>query len=278
MEREKAEVEERDGTEARAADAVSFERVSKSFWGQRGAIRAVERITLSVQRGEFIGIVGPSGCGKSTLLNMASGLMRPTQGQVFYEGRPVEGINTRVGYMAQKDNLLPWRDAESNVAVALEMNGIRGRERRETVAKYIELVGLEGFEKHYPSQLSGGMRKRVSLARALAYDPDTLLMDEPFGALDAQLRLILQEELMRIWQATKKTILFVTHDLEEAVTLSNRVVMFTSRPGTIRAIKDVPIPRPRDVFRARFTDEFKQIYSELWEELKKDIRKGEDSL
>lgn len=278
MERERGRVVERDGTETQAPVAVSFEGVSKSFWGQGGSIRAVEGITLSVQRGEFIGIVGPSGCGKSTLLNMTSGLMKPTRGRVVYEGSPVEGINTRVGYMAQKDNLLPWRDAESNVAVALEMNGVHGQERRETVAKYMELVGLEGFEKHYPSQLSGGMRKRVSLARALAYDPDTLLMDEPFGALDAQLRLILQEELMRIWQATKKTILFVTHDLEEAVTLSDRVVMFTSRPGTIRAVKDVPIPRPRDVFRARFTDEFKQIYSELWEELKKDIRKGEDSL
>jgi NitT/TauT family transport system ATP-binding protein len=277
MERAK-KVKERDGTEAQVPVVVRFEEVFKSFWGHGEAIRAVDGITLSIRRGEFIGIVGPSGCGKSTLLNMASGLMKPTRGRVFYEGSPVEGINTRVGYMAQKDNLLPWRDAESNVAVALEMNGIRGQERRETVAKYIELVGLKGFEKHYPSQLSGGMRKRVSLARALAYDPDTLLMDEPFGALDAQLRLILQEELMRIWQTTKKTILFVTHDLEEAVTLSDRVVMFTSRPGKIRTIKDVPIPRPRDVFRARFTDQFKQIYSELWEELKQDIRKGENSL
>lgn len=275
---------QKDGTqthmdvEAGTAPAIQFEGVSKGFAGQGGAVLAVRDVNLSVNPGEFITIVGPSGCGKSTLLNMTSGLMKPSRGSVFYQGELINGVNVRSGYMAQKDNLLPWRDTEGNVAVALEVQGVRRRQARETVAKYIELVGLQGFEKHYPSQLSGGMRKRVSLARALAYDPETLLMDEPFGALDAQLRLILQDEILRIWQETKKTILFVTHDLEEAVTMADRVVMFTSRPGTIRAVKEIPISRPRDVFQLKFTEQFGQIYSELWEGLRQDITKGESAL
>jgi NitT/TauT family transport system ATP-binding protein len=257
---------------------IRFRNIYRSFTRGGKLVPAVENINLDIEEGEFIAIVGPSGCGKSTLLNMMAGLMKPTRGHVEYRDQKVTGINTKVGYMTQKDNLLGWRDVAGNISISLEIKGIPTNERKKITQEYIELVGLKGFENHYPNELSGGMRKRVSLARTLVYNPETILMDEPFGALDAQLRLILQEELLRIWEAKKKTILFVTHDLEEAVTLADRVVVFTGRPGTIRTVKTIDLPRPRDVFNIRYTEEFGKIHSELWDMLSQDIRKGEDAV
>lgn len=253
---------------------IEFVGISKYFYRHGKVIQAVQDVNLRIEEGEFVTVVGPSGCGKSTLLNMISGLMKPSKGYMTYRGKKVEDVNPNVGYMTQKDNLLPWRDVRANIGIALEIRNYSKKEKEKLIDEYIELVGLKGFEKHYPHELSGGMRKRVSLARTLVYNPETILMDEPFGALDAQLRLILQAELLRIWEEKKKTVIFVTHDLDEAVTLADRVVVFTSRPGTIRKVKEVPLPRPRDVFQIRFSEEFGRIHSELWELLSQDMMKG----
>lgn len=242
-----------------------FERDGKFFW-------AAQNINLDVKEGEFVTVIGPSGCGKSTVLNMCAGLMKPNGGEIFYRGQRVDKINTQVGYITQKDNLLPWRTVKGNVEIGLEIKGLSAKEREVESAKYIDMVGLNGFENHYPQELSGGMRKRVGLAKILAYNPETLLMDEPFGALDAQLRLLLQDKLLEIWKETKKTIIFVTHDLEEAITLGDRVAVFSGRPGTIKLIQDVNLPRPRDTFNIRFTKEFSDLHAQLWDALKVEIK------
>jgi NitT/TauT family transport system ATP-binding protein len=178
--------------------------------------------------------------------------------------------------MTQRDSLLPWRSVDANIGVALEIGGVDASKRKELVREYVHMVGLAGFEKHYPAELSGGMRKRVALARTLIYDPETLLMDEPFGALDAQLKLILQGELLKLWERSRKTILFVTHDLTEAITLADRVVVMSSRPGRIKLIQNIDIPRPRDVFKVRFTPRFGELHELLWSALEEDIRHGEE--
>ncbi|MDM5225196.1 ABC transporter ATP-binding protein [Cytobacillus sp. NJ13] len=250
---------------------IQFKNVSKRFEREGNSFWAAKNINLDIQEGEFITVIGPSGCGKSTVLNMCAGLMKPNGGEIYYRGKQVEKINTKVGYMTQKDNLLPWRTVKGNVEVGLEIKGLSAKDREKESSKFIEMVGLQGFEKHYPQELSGGMRKRVSLAKILAYNPETLLMDEPFGALDAQLRLILQAKLMEIWKETKKTIIFVTHDLEEAITLGDRVAVFSKRPGTIKLIQDVNLPRPRDTFNIRFTDEFSKVHTNLWDALKEEF-------
>ncbi len=255
---------------------IRWDKVAKRFFRGTHSIQAIEEISLEVRPGEFLAVVGPSGCGKSTLLNLTAGLMRPNGGRVFYDGAPVQGINDRVGYITQKDNLLPWRTVEANVGIALELRGLARGERRERIARYVSLVGLSGFEHHYPSELSGGMRKRVTLARTLIYDPETLLMDEPFGALDAQLKLVLQDELLRIWEASRKTIVFVTHDLTEAVSLADRVVVVSARPGRVKLVEEISLPRPRDVFRVRFSERFGEHFERLWDRLREDLRKGEE--
>ncbi len=226
--------------------------------------------------GSFTALVGPSGCGKSTVLNMVAGLLKPTEGTVSFEGRPVDGPNTRVGYMTQKDTLLPWRTVADNVGIAYELRCRRDAraEKATRVAEILEKVGLKGFEQHYPAELSGGMRKRAALARMLIYRPTTLLLDEPFGALDAQLRLIMQKELLDLVASTGMSVVLVTHDLEEAVSLANRVVVFSSRPGRIRAVRDIPIARPRDPATLRFTDEFRDHCAALWEELRDEVARA----
>ena len=256
--------------------AVKFVEAGKTFQAHGTSVRALEPINLEVRRGEFVALVGPSGCGKSTALNLAAGLFAPSEGTVLYDGAPTGSPNLRIGYMTQKDTLLPWRTAEDNIGMAL---GLKCRatpkaEIRERVAEMVALVGLKGFEKHYPGELSGGMRKRVALGRTLIYEPESLLMDEPFGALDAQLKLIMQDRLQSLTQRNGMTVLFVTHDLGEAITLADRIVIFTARPGRIRAIRDVPFPRPRDVFRLRFDPDFGALHEELWDALKEDIEKG----
>ena len=251
---------------------IEYRDVARRFLSRAGAVTACEHVDLTVRRGEFLTIVGPSGCGKSTLLNMAAGLLRPSAGAVFYRGVAVPDPNTDVGYMTQRDTLLPWRTTEDNVALALELRGVPRAERMRRAHDWLARVGLSGFERSYPAQLSGGMRRRACLARTLAYEPETILMDEPFGALDAQLRLVMHDELLKLWAATGKTIVFVTHDLSEAITLADRVAVFSPRPGRIRAIEPVALPRPRDVFRIRFDPAFGALHDRLWSYLESSVR------
>ena len=256
---------------ARALDRdlgiISFEKFGKTFPVKSGSVHAAHDISLSVAQGEFITLVGPSGCGKSTLLNAAAGLFSPSEGRVTYRGKPVSGYNTAVGYMTQSDHLLPWRDVIGNISVPLEIKRLSKAEIRSRATELIELVGLKGFEQSYPSQVSGGMRKRVALARLLAYDPETLLMDEPFGALDAQLRLGLQIQLRKLCLSLNKTVLFVTHDIDEAIALADRCVVFTPRPGTIKQIIDVDLPRDRDLMKLRHNQRYTQLTAQIWDHL-----------
>lgn len=260
-----------------ATPAITFEHVGKRFFKRGSPLQALEDAHFQVRRGEFVSVVGPSGCGKSTLLNLTAGLMKPSSGRIDYNGRPVEDVNTRVGYVTQNDTLLPWRTVRDNIAIPLEIRNEGSKQDREdALDAIIDKVGLAGFDEHYPAELSGGMRKRVVLARTLIYEPETLLMDEPFGALDAQLKLVLHEELLRLWSDSDTTILFVTHDLAEAVTLSDRVVVISARPGRVRMIQDIDIPRPRNVFDVRFDDRFRELHHELWSVLQGDILAGEE--
>ncbi|MEH7123435.1 ABC transporter ATP-binding protein [Bacillus sp. JJ1773] len=250
---------------------IEFTNVSKYFERDGKRVLAAKDINLEINQGEFLTVIGPSGCGKSTVLNMCAGLMKPSFGEVKYKKQLVNGINTSVGYMTQKDNLLPWRTVRGNVEIGLEIRGIGKKDRERESASFIEMVGLQGFENHYPQELSGGMRRRVSLAKMLVYNPETLLLDEPFGALDAQLRLILQDKLLNIWQETGKTIIFVTHDLDEAVLLGERVAIFSKRPGTIKKVEEVNLPKKRDVFNLRMTDEFRKVHANLWQSLREEF-------
>lgn len=251
--------------ETRSGDEFTFKDVSQFFLGPDDEpFLAVDGIQLRVPAGRFITIIGPSGCGKSTLLNMAAGLLRPTRGTVLHRGDPINGVNTTVGYLTQQDHLLPWRSVEKNVGLALEIQGVDGNERKRRVEEMLAVVGLEGFGKSYPAQLSGGMRKRAALARLLIYEPETLLMDEPFGALDAQLRLVLQAELLRLWESQKKTVLFVTHDLEEAILMADEIVVFGTKPGRIVHTETVDLPRPRDLAALRSDQRFTAIWKRLW--------------
>ena len=251
---------------------IEYRGVGRSFTTRTGTVVACEQVNLTVRQGEFLAVVGPSGCGKSTLLNMAAGLLAPSAGQVFYRGAAVPSPNTDVGYLTQRDTLLPWRTVEDNVAIALELRGQQRDARRQAAHSWLARMGLTGFEKSYPAQLSGGMRRRVCLARTLAYEPETILMDEPFGALDAQLRLVMHDELLKLWSGTHKTVVFVTHDLAEALTLADRVAVFSARPGRIRAIETIDLPRPRDVFRIRFHPHFGELHDRLWSYLEASVR------
>jgi NitT/TauT family transport system ATP-binding protein len=259
---------------------LEYQDLSKVFFKASKQVHALAHVTAEVADGELLAIVGPSGCGKSTLLNLSAGLMRPGTGEVRYRGRALNGVNTEVSYVTQKDNLLPWRTVQENVALPLRLGG-RSRlskgERGDRVARYLDMVGLSGFEKHYPSELSGGMRKRAQLARSLVYEPDVLLMDEPFGALDAQLKLVLQAELLRTWEGSGKTLVFVTHDLTEAISIADRVIVMSARPGRILAIEPIALPRPRDVFSIRFAAGFGGYFDRLWSTLRVDIHSGQES-
>ncbi len=259
-------------------EAIRLVGVGKRFASRGQEVEALRPIDLSVRAQEFVALVGPSGCGKSTILNLIAGLMQPSSGQVFYDGAPVAAVNRQVGYMTQKDTLLPWRSAADNIRIALELKcrALPRREAAERVAQMIGLVGLGGFERHFPAELSGGMRKRVALARTLIYEPETLLMDEPFGALDAQLKLLLLDQLQSLTRQRRMTVLFVTHDLGEAITLADRVVVFSARPGRIRAVRQIDLKRPRDVFTVRFSADFARLHEALWDELKDEVVKGTD--
>ena len=248
--------------------------VSRQFVTRGRLVPATAALSLDVEAGEFLTVVGPSGCGKSTLLNLVSGLLAPSGGTVLYKGAPVRGVNTEIGYVTQADNLYPWRTLRENVEFPLEVRGVARAERRQRAAAFIERVGLGGFEDHYPYELSGGMRQRANIIRTLVYDPEVILMDEPFGPLDAQTRLILQDQLLDLWDAARKTIIFITHDLGEAVALADRVVVMTARPGRVKRICPVPLKRPRDLFHLHDDEQFRITYDTLWDDLEAEVRKA----
>ena len=255
-------------------EAVRLDHVYKAFVPSGRAaepLLALDDVSLDVRPGEFICLIGPSGCGKSTVLNLLAGLTRPSAGAVYHLGKPVHGVNDRIGYITQDDNLLPWRSVGGNVEFGLELRGVPRRERRARAREFIELVGLAGFEDHYPHELSGGMRKRASIVRTLVYESPVVLMDEPFGPLDAQTRVILQDELLKLWDRRRPAVLFVTHDLVEAIALSDRILTFTGRPGRIKREHVVELPRPRDVYHIHEIDRFKELYDALWTDIREEI-------
>ncbi|MGC5050926.1 ABC transporter ATP-binding protein [Micromonospora sp. DT48] len=259
-----------------SGDKVRFDRVSKTFETRTGrrttAVTALDRLTLGVRPGEFLVVVGPSGCGKSTLLDLVGGLSKPTAGQVLVDGRPVTGPGLDRGIVFQQYALLPWRTAAGNVAFGLEAKGVPAADRADLVARHLDLVGLGAFAGHYPHQLSGGMKQRVAIARSLAYDPDILLMDEPFAALDAQTRDSLQDELVRIWERTGKTVIFITHAIDEAVYLGQRVAVMTSRPGRIKEVIDVELGDRDAAEDVRSSDAFRHHRHQIWTLLRDEVR------
>ena len=246
---------------------VKVEHLRKSFARGETEVVALTDVNLEVEHGSFITIVGPSGCGKSTMLNIVAGLLSPSSGAVYYKGQAVTGPRLEVGYLTQKETLMPWREIVRNIEMPLELRGVEKSVRRQRARELIETVGLEGFDRHYPHEVSGGMLRRASLARLLCADPETLLMDEPFGALDAQLRLELQNELLSLWSGSGKTVMFVTHDIEEAMVLGDRVIVL-GIPGQVIHDEQVALPRPRDAAEIRFLPEFREIHQRLWGALK----------
>jgi NitT/TauT family transport system ATP-binding protein len=254
--------------------AIRFEDVQVVFAGTDSDVLAVDRVSFDVPPGKITTVVGPSGCGKTTLLRLASGLTAASGGRVLYNGTAVNALNTGVGYVTQDSNLFPWLTALGNAEFPLAVRGIAVAERRRKALDWLRLVGLEGFEHHYPSQLSGGMQKRVSIVRTLIYEPSIVLLDEPFGALDAQTRMGLHHELLELWRAKRTTMLFITHDLVEAITLSDQIVVMTRRPGRIKEIYNVPLSRPRNVFEIYLQPGFDEAYANLWQHFKSEIDVG----
>jgi ABC-type nitrate/sulfonate/bicarbonate transport system ATPase subunit len=255
----------------RERSMIRFSDVQLIFAGHERDVLALGGVSFDVPPEKITTVVGPSGCGKTTLLRLAAGLIRASSGTVFYDGAPVDGLNTRVGYVTQDNNLFPWLTAVGNVEFPLAIRGIAARERREKALHWLHMVGLEGFENHYPSQLSGGMQKRVSIVRTLVYEPSVVLLDEPFGALDAQTRMGLHHELLQLWREKKRTMLFITHDLVEAITLSDQIVVMTRRPGRVKEVYEVPLSRPRNVFEIYLQPGFDAAYAALWKHFKSEI-------
>jgi NitT/TauT family transport system ATP-binding protein len=258
------------------ARALAFERVTCAFAGKGGErYTAVSDTSFVVGDGEFVSVVGPTGCGKSTLLNVAAGLLAPSSGRALVDGEPLSGINRRAGYMFQADALMPWRSALGNVSAGLQFRGMARDAAAARAREWLARVGLAGFENRYPHQLSGGMRKRVALAQMLILDPGILLMDEPFSALDIQTRQLMENELLELWSSNRKSVLFITHDLEEAISLSDRVVVLSAGPGT-HPIGEfaIDLPRPRDVAEIRLSPRFVELHEAIWHVLKSEVLKG----
>jgi NitT/TauT family transport system ATP-binding protein len=254
---------------------IEVEKVTKLFrTPSEGTICALEDISLNMAYGEFITVVGPSGCGKSTLLKLIAGLSAPSSGRIVFQGEEVRELNTKVGYVPQESKLFPWLTVEENVAFGLDSKRYPRQERARQVSHFINLAGLAGFEKYYPAQLSGGMSKRASIVRALAYEPAVILMDEPFGPLDAQTRMVLQDELLKIWEQKRQTIIFITHDLVEAMALADRVVVMTHRPGKIMDILPVTMTRPRNIFEIHRQEGFDETYARLWNIFRHELKIG----
>ncbi len=239
------------------------------------AYTAVGETTLRIRAGEFVSVVGPTGCGKSTLLNIGAGLLPPTSGIVKVFGQPLAGINTRAGYMFQTEALMPWRSAITNVMVGLQYRGVPDAEARAQAQAWLERVGLSGFGDRYPHQLSGGMRKRTALAQVLALDPDIILMDEPFSALDIQTRQLMENEVLDLWAAKRKAVLFITHDLDEAIAMSDRVVVLSAGPATVPMGEFlIDLPRPRNVAEVRTQPRFIELHTQIWDVLRDEVLKG----
>ena len=250
------------------APIVRFAQVDKTFAGGFPALRGMD-LEIAPQR--FVALVGPSGCGKSTALSLIAGLDRPTAGTVSVRGTAVDGITHAVGFLFQRDALLPWKNVRDNVGLPLALRGTHATEARDRTAEWIGRVGLRGFEDAFPHQLSGGMRKRASLAQTLVYEPEILLMDEPFSALDVQTRNLMEGELLGLWQGSGTTVVFVTHDLEEAIALADEVVVMTAGPGRVKARYDVALPRPRDIETVRFDPAFVALYRAMWDDLRDEV-------
>jgi NitT/TauT family transport system ATP-binding protein len=252
---------------------ISIRDLSKTFGEGVREVPAVSRVSFDIHDNEFVAIVGPSGCGKSTVLNMIGGLFRPSSGEILVDGQRVGDVPPAgVGYVFQKDTVFPWRTVERNIALGLEYRGVPAATRATRVREAIALAGLEGFEDAFPATLSGGMRQRVALMRSLIVDPEILLMDEPFGALDTHTKLGLHAELLSLWEAKHQTVVFVTHDLSEAITLADRIVVMTRRPGRIKLVYDVLLARPRDVIAIRESALYQREYSEIWHALGEELR------
>jgi NitT/TauT family transport system ATP-binding protein len=251
---------------------IELRGVSKRFATPSGAAyTALHDLDMHVDAGEFCAVVGPTGCGKSTTLALVSGLEPPSQGQVLIDGKRVTGIPDGIGYVFQTDAIFPWKSVLSNVSAGPRFHGVPRRQAVELAREWVTRVGLAGFEHHYPHQLSGGMRKRVALAQSLINEPRILLMDEPFSALDVQTRTLMENELLSLWSASSASVVFVTHDLEEAISLADRVYVFTAGPGTVKGDYHVGLPRPRNVAEIRFDPEFRRIYEEIWTALRDEV-------
>jgi NitT/TauT family transport system ATP-binding protein len=257
--------------------SVSLEKVTCTFAsrGGEGSYTAVKDVDLAIADGEFVSVVGPTGCGKSTLLNVAAGLLKPSSGSVRIHGQALAGVNRQAGYMFQAEGLMPWRSALDNVTAGLQFRGDDPAAARAKGEAWLERVGLAGFGNRYPHQLSGGMRKRVSLEQMLILDPKILLMDEPFSALDVQTRQLMENELLELWSASRASVIFITHDLEEAISLSDRVVVLSAGPAS-HPIGEyvIDLPRPRDVSEIRLTPRFIELHDRIWRSMKDEVLKG----
>lgn len=256
---------------ASSRDAIRVSSVSHRF-GTDEQMLATDDVSFTVPRGQFVSIVGPSGCGKTTVLNMMAGLIRPSSGQVLRNDKPADRVDRSVGYMFARPGLMPWRTVEENIVLGLEFRKTPRMARDKESERLLALVDLTEFRSAYPAELSQGMRQRVALARTLATDPEFLLMDEPFGALDAQTKVVLHAEFTKVWEGTGKTVVFVTHDVAEAISLSDRVVVFSARPGRIKADITIDLPRPRHPDELRFDDRYQEYFEKIWTELRGEVR------
>ena len=255
--------------------AIELRGVSKRFRTPTGSIfTALSDVDLTVEPGQFCAVVGPSGCGKSTTLTLVSGLERASAGDVLVDGEPVGSIGTDVGFVFQSDALLPWKTVLDNVAIGPRFRGVSRAEANDRARDWLRRVGLSQFEDRHPHQLSGGMRKRVSLAQSLINEPAILLMDEPFSALDVQTRSIMSNELLSLWDQSRPSVIFVTHDLEEAIALADRVVVMTAGPGTVKDVYEIDLPRPRQVPEIRFDPRFVELYEEIWNTLRDEVQRA----
>ena len=260
-------------TPAEVGPTIELRNVRRQFTSPDGkSLVALRDFSMTVRRGEFVAIVGPTGCGKSTTLNLITGIAKPQAGEVRVMGKPVTGIDPRLGFVFQTDALFPWRNVLMNVAAGPLYRGVPKNAALRSAREWLKRVGLSGFESHYPHQLSGGMRKRTTLAQTLINNPEIMLMDEPFSALDVQTRIVMQDELLRLWEAAKASVVFVTHDLDEAIALADRVYVLTAGPATVKSAYDIDLPRPRVTSEIRYDPRFIEISKKIWNDLRDEVQ------